>query len=436
MSLVTATTTFTTAIQTFVDDLSQVGFDVVPDVFELARAAIDVDGFLTDEELAAFIIGFEQIHPRLSEFTPGDLRRQEAFRGARRFLQEPSPIFESLVEADLASGTSNSWRYVDHAGELLRSLAALDGHVSHVELNSMDGFRATLTKRLGAAGLVRQKAASASGAVPTSNPEDVLTELDALVGLDDVKHRVRQLADLLRIRALRSSHDLPNPELSHHLAFVGNPGTGKTTVARLIGRLYSSLGLLDRGHVVEVDRASLVAGYVGQTAAKVDEIVESARGGVLVVDEAYSLSRGTDGYGVEAIDALVKRMEDLRGELVVVLTGYPDEMQELLDVNPGMRSRLARTIEFADYTDSELLRILSGMVRSARYELDPATRQELVERIDSVQRGRSFGNGRWVRNVFEQMLLEHASRLASTAHPTLEDLSILKPTDVPEPHWD
>ena len=426
MSLVTSTTAFAGAARDFVDEMAALGIDVRDDAVELARGAIDVDGFLTNEELAAFIVTFESMRSDLVGARPEDLRREGVFQGGRRSLTHPSSAFIAAVERDRRDGRGRARRYADLATEMLRAIAALDDHVSNVELNTIDGFRRMLQGRIDAA------PTPPAGEIGHVTPlQDALDDLDGLIGLRDVKRRVAQMTDLLRIRNLRSAHGLTNPELTHHMAFVGNPGTGKTTVARLLGRVFAELGVLEHGRLVEVDRAALVAGYVGQTAAKVDEVVASAIGGVLLVDEAYSLTRGDDGYGAEAVDALVKRMEDHRHELVVILTGYPDEMDHLLTSNPGLASRLGRTIGFADYDDEELYEILDRFVTRADYCLDDAAARDVRSLIATAPRDRSFGNGRWARQRFDEMVLLHAERVAGLSAHDVEVLSLLNAEDVP-----
>lgn len=223
---------------------------------------------------------------------------------------------------------------------------------------------------------------------------------------------------------------------SRHLVFTGNPGTGKTTVARLVGRIYASLGAVAKGHVVETDRAGLVAGFVGQTATKVTEVVTSALDGVLLIDEAYALTRsggaaaGSGDFGQEAVDTLVKLMEDHRDRLVVIVAGYPDEMAGFIDSNPGLSSRFPRTIHFPDYTTCELLSIASHQAEQAGYHFSPDGLAALEQHLEATPRGRGFGNGRAVRNLFEATLATHAQRVVQTADPGLELLSELRAEDV------
>ena len=218
--------------------------------------------------------------------------------------------------------------------------------------------------------------------------------------------------------------------------FTGNPGTGKTTVARLLARLYRTLGVVEKGHLVETDRAGMVAGFVGQTALKVTEVFDSAMGGILLIDEAYALARGGErDFGREAIDTIVKLIEDRRESLVVVAAGYPDEMAEFIDANPGLRSRFPKTIAFADYSDDELVRILASLCKKNRYEPTPAADVAVRAYFAAQPRTKGFGNGRLARNMFEAAVANQATRLMSrpkdAAPPTDEELLAIEAADVP-----
>jgi Cdc6-like AAA superfamily ATPase len=281
--------------------------------------------------------------------------------------------------------------------------------------------------------------ARTSAPLPTPAPEplaEVLAELDGLIGLAPVKAEVQLVADLLTVQRLREDRGLPTVPTSRHLVFTGNPGTGKTTVARLVGRIYASLGAVARGHVVETDRAGLVAGYVGQTAAKVTEVVTSALDGVLLIDEAYALTRGAAGgsgggdFGQEAVDTLVKLMEDHRDRLVVIVAGYPQEMAHLIASNPGLSSRFPRTIHFPDYTTAELLEIASFHAERAGYRFTSDGSEALARALEETPRGRGFGNGRAVRNLFEAALATHAQRVVRLPDPSDADLADLSAADV------
>jgi hypothetical protein len=271
-------------------------------------------------------------------------------------------------------------------------------------------------------------AAAAEPERPPKTLEELLGELDELTGLTAVKSEIHRQAQLLRIEQLRAAAGLRSPTITRHLVFLGNPGTGKTTVARLVAGIYRALGLLSKGQLIEVDRSELVAGYLGQTAVKTAEVVASAIGGVLFVDEAYSLAG--DQYGEEAIDTLVKEMEDHRDDLVVVVAGYPAPMQRFIEANPGLASRFRTVITFADYTDDELMAIFAGMTADSDYEPSPECHDRFREILAATPRGEGFGNGRFARNVLEASIGRHAWRLRDVAEPTVEQLRELLPEDL------
>ncbi|MFD3903751.1 right-handed parallel beta-helix repeat-containing protein [Streptomyces californicus] len=278
------------------------------------------------------------------------------------------------------------------------------------------------------------------GAAPVAEPAPgtgPVAELESLIGLDEVKQQVLTLINLNRMAQRRASIGMPAPPMSRHLVFAGPPGTGKTTVARLYGSILASLGVLRSGHLVEVSRADLVAQIIGGTAIKTTETFTRALGGVLFVDEAYTLLSDSGGngadFGREAIDTLVKLMEDHRDDVVVVAAGYPKEMTEFLASNPGLASRFTRNVEFSDYTSQELVTIVERMCTGHRYELDPAARTALVTRFDRIPRDAGFGNGRTARKVFEEMVDRQASRLATLAVADERQLALLTAEDVGAP---
>jgi len=268
----------------------------------------------------------------------------------------------------------------------------------------------------------------ATSAPPTRPLAELLAELDALVGLAVVKREVHQQAAVLRMEKLRAAHGLRTPAISRHLVFTGNPGTGKTTVARLVCGIYAALGLLAKGHLVEVDRSELVGQYLGETAVKTSKVVAGAIDGVLFVDEAYALAG--DQYGREAVDTLVKEMEDHREDLVVIVAGYPEPMETFVDSNPGLASRFRTTIEFADYTDAELETIFVRLAEAADFSPTSPCLTRFRELLAATPRGQGFGNGRFARNVLEGAIGRHAWRLRDVESPSAEDLRLLLPRDL------
>jgi len=271
-------------------------------------------------------------------------------------------------------------------------------------------------------------AAAAEPEPPAKSVEELLAELDELIGLAQVKTEIRRQTALLRVEKLRAEAGLRSPTITRHLVFLGNPGTGKTTVARLVAGIYRAIGLLSKGQLIEVDRSELVAGYLGQTATKTAEVVASAIGGVLFIDEAYSLAG--DQYGEEAIDTLVKEMEDHRDDLVVVVAGYPVPMQHFIDSNPGLASRFRTVITFADYTEDELVRIFARLAEEADYTPSDACRDRFREILAATPRGEGFGNGRFARNMLEAAIGRHAWRLRDVVQPTVDELRQLHPEDL------
>jgi SpoVK/Ycf46/Vps4 family AAA+-type ATPase len=265
--------------------------------------------------------------------------------------------------------------------------------------------------------------------------EQVLAELNELVGIDAVKAKVIQTANFARLQQLRLSQGLTPIPTSYHSVYTGNPGSGKTTVARLMGRIYRSLGVLKRGHLIECDRSALVAEYVGQTAPKTNAIIDSALDGILFIDEAYSLAQSREDFGREAIETLLKRMEDDRGRLIVIVAGYPEPMDRFIRSNPGLQSRFTRYIEFPDYTPQELCRIFTLICRRHSLSITPDLREKILHHFTFLHQSRDdhFGNARLVRNTFEGVINAQACRLANTVAFDSATLSRLESQDLSSP---
>ena len=267
--------------------------------------------------------------------------------------------------------------------------------------------------------------------------EEVMKKINELVGMKKIKDEIATFVNLIKVQRAREERKLPLTPLSLHCVFYGPPGTGKTTIARHLGKVYRALGLLKKGHLVETDRAGLVAGYVGQTAIKVDEVVQKALDGVLFIDEAYTLapdSIGGQDFGQEVIDTVLKRMEDHRERLVVIVAGYTDEMQRFIDSNPGLRSRFSRYFYFDHYSPDELLAIFDIQCKNAAFTVDDGARgrmKALLEHFHS-KRDRAFGNGRLVRNLFEKIVERQANRIAAITPLTDEVLCSITAADIPE----
>jgi len=265
------------------------------------------------------------------------------------------------------------------------------------------------------------------------NLDELMAELEELVGLEEIKKEVKSLVNLIKVRKLRVENDLPVPPLSLHMVFMGNPGTGKTTVARLIGGLYAAMGVLSKGQLIEVDRSGLVAGYVGQTALKTQQVISSALGGVLFIDEAYALaSGGENDFGREAIETILKAMEDKRDDLVVIVAGYDEPMEKFLSSNPGLESRFNRYFHFPDYKGHELMFMFRQRCEKNGYKLSAEAETAAQQLFEELYRNRdeNFGNGRDVRNRFEDMLVRQSNRVAAQIAPTKEELMAVLPVDL------
>ncbi len=377
-------------------------------------------------------------------------------------LFQPPNFFAALRDYDRRKKTTLARRFTDQLTLLLLLFAAVDGVVSEAEAGFVNTCSDTLLALCTQDGLsgdrpalkaneffthvsatspppVKEIAAGAEQeTIPEAEPslEELLAELDELCGLERVKQDVKSLINLVKVRRLREEAGLPVPPMSLHLVFLGNPGTGKTTVARLLAKLYHAIGVLPKGQLIEVDRSGLVAGFVGQTALKTQEVIQKAIGGVLFIDEAYALVNQNNGndFGREAIEVLLKNMEDHRNDLVVIVAGYSQLMEKFIHSNPGLESRFNKYFYFEDYNGAQLFAILQSMCAKNGYVLTPEgaslAQRELMTRYET--RDENFGNARDVRNLFEQAVARQSDRVAQLESPTREQLMELHPEDLEE----
>ena len=373
----------------------------------------------------------------------------------RSFAEGTPLLLRCCVAMDDKDGTSTAHQFVAGVSALLYAAADVGVGMTGSQLNFITGYLGglrtfLLTRAAGrhASGVQEQiyradvpggsapqkaeagedKAAASQEKQEEKEPtlDELLSELDSLIGLDGVKREVRSLINLIKVRKLRKEHDLKVMDMSFHMVFTGNPGTGKTTVARLVAKIYKQLGFLSKGQLIETDRSGLVAGYVGQTAGKVTEVVTSALGGILFIDEAYALARkGMDNdFGREAIDTLVKLMEDNRDDLVVIVAGYTDEMHDFLTSNPGLISRFNKYIDFPDYTDDELMAILAMNAKKQGYTIAEEANAIVRKMLEGMTVGErmDFGNARGMRNTLEKLVQEQANRIAMVEGEITRDM--------------
>lgn len=360
----------------------------------------------------------------VSEFNAAD----KALRDSDEAFNPKLPPVFLLIAEKLQVGFCES--IYDALDSLIQAAIAWDGERTPMDIARAEEVLRPIRQHFRLASL---KSPSVTPVPPTGN---ALGELESLIGLENVKREVRNSVNLARYLLHRRNNDLPVAPTSLHMVFTGNPGTGKTTVARLIADIYREIGILRNGHLVETDRSKLIAKYLGQTPSQVAEIVESALGGVLFIDEAYSLvvNRDPEDYGFEAVDTLLKLMEDHRDDLVVIVAGYTTEMEQFIQANPGLKSRFTRYIHFDDYGAEDLLKIFERLCEKNELRLSPDAETASQGAINQLcqQRGDNFGNAREVRTFFESVMQQHANRLAQVAAPDKMALSTLTIEDIPQ----
>ena len=398
-----------------------------------------------DRELIMDVFRYETLplHHRREILAYWDLFYNEILKASKNNRQQSLKALHYLKSFDDREDTSHFDKMAAAFYNFAQCVVKADGSVTERESETLKEIRRLIygeDARAQAQGEEQSERATMKVARQQAQEEETLEEvmehIDNLIGMPKVKKQIRTFVNLMKVHQERERRGLPVTPFSKHAVFYGPPGTGKTTIARYLGRVYRCMGLLESGHMVETDRAGIVAGYVGQTASKVDEVVNEALDGVLFIDEAYALSPkdgGGQDFGQEAIDTLLKRMEDYRDRLVVIVAGYPDEMEHFIKSNPGLQSRFSRYFYFDHYAPEDLLKIFNIFAENASFSLTSYARKELLRLITYFwrNRGRSFGNGRFIRNVFEMVLEKQANRIAKLSPLTDEMLCSITKHDIP-----
>ncbi len=441
-----------TFLKQMVDDLlvlSHLSIRDEPEVPEEARLFISMvfmplrQRIVEDRRLVEDLFRYDSLplHHRKAILSHWHTFNNEIQKVARRSVNGSLKSLNYLKRYDDEEDTSHFDRVAATYNSFAQVAVKADGQVNPQRESTLKKIRTTIygdTEAVAAVGEKKEKKIARKKErekEPEETLEEVMEKIDALIGMDKIKEQIRTFVNLIKVQQEREKRDLPVTPVSLHAVFHGPPGTGKTTIARLLGKVYRCLGLLEEGHLVETDRAGLVAGYVGQTAIKIEEVTQEAMDGVLFIDEAYTLAmnKGDKDFGQEAIDTLLKRMEDNRERLAVIVAGYPDEMKEFINSNPGLKSRFNRFFYFDHYEPEQLLKIFDLFMKNASFTLTGPARKAILRLLTDFhsRRDKSFGNGRFVRNLFERMVERQANRIAKITPLTDIVLCSLTKADVP-----
>ena len=401
------------------------------------------DGTLLDEEMD-FIMSLPDEMDEVCERNRGYRRflkniSVESYKekAGQYYTDSANPLFLKFIREEDEGAVDGVIKSIEH---ILNNFAAIDDTLSECE-NEI--ITQAITNLKGKSGRKKSEPAklcatstgdsSRISELPDNeNLEEAMAELNDLIGLECVKQEVLATINLLKINNMRKEKGLPELQISRHMVFTGQPGTGKTTVARILAKIYKALGVVSKGHLVETDRSGMVAGYVGQTALKTAQVIKKAKGGVLFVDEAYALSSedGSNDFGKEAIDTLVKGMEDYRDDLVVIVAGYTDEMKKFIDMNPGLRSRFNKYIAFDNYAPNEMLEIFKRLCEKAQFILGNGAERKALKYFEQQQGNEQFGNARGVRNFFDRVVTAQATRILTLTDPTETEFRTILAADM------